>query len=162
MKTRLFKVFLLASVFYIGLFSGNSRGAGEIGSFAGGFVIGSPSGFSFKKWLGRHKALDGTLSFLMKDKERFYANINLVIHDHDFLLINAADTPVYYGGGIVFRIVEDDGVSKAALGLRGVGGVEYLFPYKPIGVFFDLGPVIQLAPEMRLILTGGVGLRYYF
>ncbi len=121
-----------------------------------GVSLGEPTGITGKLFISDNSAVDATLSWsFIKDK--------LYVHSdylHHFYGIFGADFPsliAYTGIGGMIELKENP-----EIGVRVPFGLSYTFPNTPIEVFFELGPVVLLAPETSGDLTGGVGARYYF
>ncbi len=71
--------------------------------------------------------------------------------------VDQGSLPFYYGiGG---RLLLGN---QAKLGVRIPVGLNYLFANDPIGIFFEVAPVLDLVPSTRFDVNGGIGIRYYF
>ncbi len=127
------------------------------GGFELGVILGEPSGISAKMWFDRNTALDGALSWSLRDN-----NDKLHIHAdflwHDYGLINSSDLiPVYYGiGGRI--VLADD----AHLGARVPIGISWLPGGAPLDLFIELAGILDIIPDLDFDLNGGIGIRFVF
>ncbi len=137
-------------------------------SFGVGLIVGEPTGFSAKYYLGPSTALD----FALGEFDEFRDDNDLGVHV-DFLLhpLVLATTdpfllPLYFGlGG---RLVDDDNGDandNLRLGIRGPVGVELDFNRVPIDVFFELAIIIDLINDDNdddVEVDAAIGARWYF
>ena len=65
--------------------------------------------------------------------------------------------PYYIGLGGRVKI-ED----KSRVGVRFVIGAEYYLEDAPFGFFFEIAPILDLAPETELDMNGAIGARVIF
>ncbi len=126
------------------------------GNFGAGFVAGDPSGLSGKLWLNDKNALDFVAGFSLQD-DWITLGADYVWHEFGLIPVNAGQLPLYYGMGVWTSVS-----NNAAIGARGVVGLEYLFPSAPLDVFLEVGPGVSILPNTGFGLTGGLGMRYYF
>jgi hypothetical protein len=126
------------------------------GQFGAGIVAGDPSGLSGKLWLNDKNALDFIAGFSLQN-DWIYVNCDYVWHEFGLIPVNAGQLPLYYGMGVWTSVS-----NNAAIGARGVVGLEYLFPSAPLDVFVEIGPGAAIIPETHFGLTGGLGMRFYF
>ena len=68
--------------------------------------------------------------------------------------------PIYIGVGGLFRIRDDNRDNQA--GVRIPVGISYMFDNAPIDVFAEIGPALDVTPDVRGEMTGGVGIRFWF
>jgi hypothetical protein len=122
-----------------------------------GFILGDPTGVSFKTWTGRTTALDAAAAWSFTRKGSFHFHADYLIHRFNLLKTKKGSLPVYYGiGG---RVLFAD---ETKVGVRIPVGISYIFEDAPLDLFFELGPVLDLAPRTEMTLSGFIGLRYYF
>jgi hypothetical protein len=86
---------------------------------------------------------------------------------HDYDLSNSNEWPVYYGVGALLSFKHDEGKHhddhKTVFGFRFPIGMSYLFENnEPFELFFEIAPVLELAPDVDLDLNAAIGLRFYF
>jgi hypothetical protein len=67
--------------------------------------------------------------------------------------------PLYFGGGLRYKLRDgrDD-----LFGIRAVAGLSYHFDDLPIDIFFEAGPILDVAPDVDVRYTVGIGARYWF
>ena len=130
------------------------------GDLGVGFILGEPTGLSLKYWSGGNNAFDLGVAWSFGDSE---ANVHIhgdyLIHKFDLIDVERGSLPFYYGLGARFNI---RGNQDARVGLRIPLGLSYYFPNDPIEVFFEIVPVLDLAPSTSFSGNSGLGMRYYF
>jgi hypothetical protein len=133
-------------------------------TFGLGFIIGEPTGLSVKYWLDEERAVDGALAWSLSDDDAFQLHGDYLIHD--FELLDAREMPVYYGIGARLKFKDDDGnghdEDDTVFGIRIPMGITYLFDDKPIDLFLEIVPILDLAPDVELDINAAVGARFYF
>jgi hypothetical protein len=139
----------------------------SVGTAAPGFIglgimAGEPSGFSAKLWLGNHVALDGALGYAyLWHGQGVHMHGDLLLHTGSLLPLLVGFLPLYTGVGVRVRLA--NGVDNPReVGLRVPFGAEYVLPIVPLGVFFELAPILDFAPGVAFNGNGAVGVRYYF
>jgi len=132
--------------------------------FGIGVIIGEPTGLSVKYWLDEERAIDGAAAWSYSENDSFQLHGDYLIHNDE--LLEANELPVYYGIGARLKFKDDDGRGRnengAIFGIRVPLGITYLFDEEPLDLFFELVPVLDLAPDFDLDINAAVGLRYYF
>jgi hypothetical protein len=133
-----------------------ARAEAKQGEFGLGFIAGDPSGLSGKLWLGPNNALDFIAGFSILD-DRISLNADYVWHEWGLIPVQAGKLPLYYGMGVGTSIAH-----SAAIGVRGVVGLEYIFPSAPLDAFVELGPGANILPSTDFTFSGGIGMRFFF
>lgn len=136
-----------------------------------GVVIGQPTGISAKIWTSSVTAFSFALAWSGGDygwvrydgsywvlyrESRLHVHADYLWHS-DRVLKTAERIPVYYGAGV--------GVNSGFhnwIGVRGVVGIEWLPRNAPLDFFFEVAPVLLLAPSSALAVDAGVGARFLF
>lgn len=126
------------------------------GNFGAGFIAGDPSGLSGKLWLNDKNALDFSAGFSVQD-DWISLGADYVWHEFGLIPVPQGQLPLYYGMGVWTSVARN-----AAIGARGVVGLEYLFPSAPLDVFVEIGPGASILPSTGFGLSGGLGMRYFF
>lgn len=123
-----------------------------------GVIVGEPTGLSLKSWTGGNNAFDVGLAWSLGRYDAINIHADYLWHNYEtFSEVEHGNIPLYYGiGG---RIVLDD--NNARIGARIPIGVNYLFADSPIGLFFEVAPIINIAPSTDFDLDGGLGARFY-
>lgn len=156
MKYKIAIIVLLLSV--------SSANARKQDNFGLGFILGEPTGLSLKYWLDEERAVDGAAAWSYSENDSFQLHGDYLIHNYEWL--NNDNLPVYYGIGARLKLKDNDGRGRnqddAIFGIRIPVGVTYLFDNAPLDLFFELVPVLDLAPDVELDINAAVGMRYYF
>ncbi len=127
------------------------------GDFAAGVIFGEPTGLSAKLWQNDRNAIDFGLAWSFDHTSSLNMLADYLWHSYDVIKVDEGTMPLYYGVG--GRALVGD---VSVIGLRIPVGVNYLFANDPIGLFFEIAPVLDLAPSVDFDLNAGVGVRYYF
>jgi hypothetical protein len=141
---------------------GTSVVAAAPGLIGLGIMGGEPSGFSAKLWLGNHVALDGGLGYAyLWNGKGVHMHANLLLHTGSLLPSLVGFLPLYAGAGVRVRLA--NGVDNPReMGLRVPFGAEYVLPIIPLGVFFELAPILDFTPGIAFNSNAALGVRYYF
>jgi hypothetical protein len=131
-----------------------------------GIIIGSPTGLTAKFLLAHKSAISLNAGW------NFMGDVGVhITGDYQFLFPNVIkseegvaikDLTPYLGIGGRFRVKhkKDGDTNDFHLGVRIGGGLEYFL--RPIGIFLELYPVVDLIPATDFDLEGGIGARFYF
>ena len=140
--------------------SSTASASSESGRFGAGITLGEPIGASLKYWLNDTMAVDGAFGWSSHEDADFYMHSDVLWHNFDLIPVSRGRMPVYFGvGGLVrFRDNNEDN----QVGIRFPVGVSYMFDNAPVDVFVEIGPAIDVAPDVEGEVTGGVGIRYWF
>jgi hypothetical protein len=130
----------------------------DAGSWELGAILGEPTGLSAKFWMTRVNALDFGAAWSFEGEGQFHFHCDYLFHNYEAFKVESGSLPVYFGLGGRVRFDE----SKNRVGLRIVVGLEYLFADYPMSLFFEIAPIVDLAPETEASVNGGVGIRYVF
>lgn len=125
-----------------------------------GFMIGEPTGLTAKAWSGGGNAIDVGLAWSFAGpNDGITIQGDYIWHNYNvFSEVDSGTLPLYYGiGG---RLVLGDNDSH--LGARVPVGINYLFEDSPIGLFLEVAPILNLAPETDFDIDGTLGARFYF
>jgi len=151
-NTIMRKIAIISIVIFI-LFGGTALAADNFGI---GAVVGEPTGITGKMFLSDSIAVDATLSWSFV-KDKFYIHSDYL---HHFSGLFGSDVPEllgYTGIGGMIELKEDP-----EIGVRIPFGLSYTISDTPVELFFEIAPVVLLAPETTVDFTGGIGARYYF
>ena len=125
--------------------------------FGLGFMLGEPTGISFKKWTGSKTAIDGAVAWSFSGQNSLHLHADYLVHRFDLIKVEKGRLPVYFGLGARFKL-ED----RTKFGVRIPIGVCYLFEEATLDVFFELVPIFDLVPDTAFKISGSIGIRYYF
>ncbi len=139
----------------VGLFS-NVAVAQDSG-FGLGVILGEPTGLSFKTWIGSTTAIDGGIAWSFVGKGSFHLHIDYLVHNFNIFKVDKGKLPLHYGIGLRIKAEE-----KSRVGVRIPVGICYIFKKAPLDVFFEIGPLLDLAPKTDFGITANIGIRYYF
>lgn len=131
----------------------HARQGGNLGL---GFIAGDPSGLSGKLWLSETNAIDFIAGFSVRN-DWVFLNADYVWHEFGLIPVSRGQLPLYYGMGIWTSIA-----NHAAIGARGVVGLEYLFANAPLDAFIEIGPGTSILPSTHFDIWGGLGMRFFF
>ncbi len=133
-------------------------------TFGLGVIVGEPTGLSLKYWLDEDRAIDGAAAWSFSENDSFQLHGDYLIHDYE--LLNSDDLPFYYGLGARLKFKDNEGRGRNSndeiFGIRVPLGITYLFEDAPLDLFFELVPVLDLAPDVELDINAAIGLRFYF
>ncbi|MFC2061501.1 hypothetical protein ACFLUV_03220 [Elusimicrobiota bacterium] len=128
-----------------------------------GICLGEPTGFSFKMWTGDEGAIDGLIGWSLRKGNRLFIRVNFLRHRFSEFKVKSGKLPFYYGIGTNFRETEDeDGDNENRIGINGLAGISYILKNHPIELYVEMGPVIDIIPQLEVTAIGGIGVRYYF
>jgi len=144
-------IFLLLAAFSSGSLAAQDKGFGL------GIILGEPTGISFKNWVGGRSAIDGGVAWSFSDDDSLHLHLDYLVHNFNIFKAKKGKLALYYGIGGRVKIEEE-----SRFGIRIPVGINYIFGDAPLDVFFELAPVLDLAPSTEFGLTGGIGIRYYF
>jgi hypothetical protein len=125
-----------------------------------GFIVGEPTGIDLKLWLNNRNALEFALAWSLSDDNDFHIQGDYLWHKFDLIdLDNADQMPLFFGlgGRVVLRDNADD-----IVGVRFPVGLDYIFTNYPFDIFFELVPILDLAPDTDFDLEGAIGARFWF
>ncbi len=137
-----------------------------------GLMVGTPTGISAKFWTSNVNAIDlgigwsnnGTWTHLGNGYAYYYTQSLLHIQVdyvwHAFHVIRSQERlPLYYGFGLHF---DSGNTVPTAIGVRGVGGIDWMPRTVPLDVFLEVAPVFYVAPTAGLGFDAGLGARFFF
>jgi len=118
------------------------------GKFGAGIVFGEPTGFAWKYRIN--------VDYLWQSHP--FQEPKLSLHYGPGAALGFGRTNYIYvdrGNGYIFRSQE------LGFGIRGVVGLTYLVPKTPMDLFFEVAPVMILAPGAGTGIDVGFGARFY-
>lgn len=130
------------------------------GRLGAGIILGEPIGASVKYFFKDTFAIDGAAGWSDRDHAGLYVHSDVLWHNYDLLPVSRGRLPVYFGVGGLVRF-RHDGFDNQ-VGVRVPVGIEYLFDDIPVDIFAEIGPAIDVAPDVRGEITGGIGARFWF
>lgn len=155
MKKLLLTVFFCATMLFV-----NNYATAQQSGFGIGGMLGEPTGLSMKGWISETSAIDLATTFsLREDLSSFYVHADYLMHHNPAdWSIEEGNLGLFYGAGVAIELIEnlDDIVS-----IRIPGGTMYQFDDLPVDIFFEVGPVIEVSPDVAFRFGGGLGMRYF-
>ncbi len=146
-----------------GTWFGSSGAHGEK-KFGAGFIIGSPTGFSFKYVRDQRVAYDAAIGW-QYSLFRIHADY-LFQHPRLFEIKPSAPIDSYYGlGGRILNRGgghKDSGDNGFLLGFRPVAGLRYRMPDPSLEFFGELAMVFNFIPTTEADFELGIGGRLFF
>lgn len=123
-----------------------------------GLMAGEPTGLTLKSWLGDTNAFDVGLAWSLGRYDAVTIHADYLWHNFGiFDELDSGTMPVYYGIGGRVILADDD----AVIGARIPVGLNYLFEESPIGLFLEVAPIVNLAPDTDFDVDGVIGIRFY-
>lgn len=122
-----------------------------------GFMVGNPTGLSFKAWTDKTRAFDAGAAWAFGDENKLQLHVDYLFHNFRVIKVESGQLPLYIGIGGRVKFEDDTRV-----GVRIPVGLCYLFENHPIDIFFEVVPIIDLAPETEMDLSVALGIRYFF
>ncbi len=136
--------------------------AAEAGRAGIGFIVGEPTGISGKLFITENTAFDAGAAWSLVKNSNFHLHADYLRHNFSVLKrefgITEGELPLYFGIGGRVRFDDDE----SRVGVRLVAGVSYIFDNAPLDVFFEIAPIMDLAPKTELNFNAGAGLRFWF
>lgn len=132
---------------------------GQNKGFGAGIILGEPTGLSGKYWLSNRTAVDAGLAWSFLKGGSLHIHGDYLWHVFDALKIEKETIPLYFGLGGRLKLGGKDG---GRLGVRIVGGVDFLVHTVPLDIFLEVAPIMDLVPATQLGLNGGIGVRFFF
>jgi len=130
------------------------------GTLGAGLIVGEPTGGSIKYWFNDTLAIDGAVGWSSHNHTDLYVHSDVLWHNFDVFPVSKGRLPLYFGVGGLLRFRDDNKDNQ--VGVRVPVGVSYMFDNLPLDVFAEIGPAIDVAPDVKGEITGGVGIRYWF
>jgi hypothetical protein len=125
--------------------------------FGLGFMLGEPTGISFKKWTGSKTAIDGAVAWSFSGQNSLHLHADYLLHRFDLIKVEKGRLPLYFGIGARLKLGD-----PTRFGVRIPVGVCYIFEEASLDIFFELVPIFDLIPATDFDIAGSIGVRYYF
>lgn len=127
------------------------------GNFGLGIILGEPTGVSAKLWLTDRTAIDAAAAWSFSNDAAFHLHADYLFHNFDLISVEKGKLPVYFGIGGRVKFEDDSKV-----GVRIPVGLAYIFDGAPMDIFFEVVPILDLAPDTDFTANGAIGIRYFF
>lgn len=127
-------------------------------TFGLGVMLGEPTGINGKYWTSDVGAVDMGLAWSFSNSQTaFHIHSDYLFHNMKLFKLNERPLAFYYGPGARLKFE-----NRTKFGLRVPVGLAYRFEEQPIDMFFEVAPIVDLAPSTDLSVNLGIGARYYF
>ncbi len=125
--------------------------------FGFGVILGEPTGISTKLWIEDNEAIDAAVAWSFEKKSAVHLHADLLFHSPKISKVEMSKLVVYFGIGGRIKFEE-----KSKAGVRIPLGLNYLPSKTPLDVFFEIVPLLDLAPSTKFRLNAAIGIRYFF
>jgi hypothetical protein len=126
-----------------------------------GIALGSITGLSVKIWRDATSAWSGGAAWSFEGEDSLHLHWDYLHHGRRPWRLREIEEGYffrwYYGLGCRAKLEED-----SRLGMRLPVGIAYLFTDAPFDAFFELAPLLDIAPATEARLDGAIGVRYFF
>jgi hypothetical protein len=122
-----------------------------------GFMLGEPTGISFKIWNRQTVAFDAGAAWSIVEEKHFQIHGDILLHNFNLFRVETGRMALFYGAGARIWFASD-----TVFSLRIPFGLSYEFERTPIELFLEVVPMIDLIPATEMGMAGAVGFRYYF
>ncbi len=129
-----------------------------------GFILGSPTGLSYKRDLGKSRSMDAALAYSFRNSESLVLHSTYLFENqYQLNLGKLSPLNMYYGLGGRFAII-DEGKYKndLAIGIRFPIGLTIDFNSPNIQLFSELSAVTNFIPDTDVDFDLGIGARIKF
>jgi hypothetical protein len=130
--------------------------------FGLGIIIGEPTGISLKAWMSKTSAVDAGLAWSFVNEGSAHIHVDYLHHIYDVIKIESGKLPLYVGIGGRIKIKNNKGNNDNRVGIRIPLGIDYMFASAPVDIFLEIAPILDLTPETKISVNGGLGFRYFF
>lgn len=127
------------------------------GNFGLGIIIGEPTGVSAKLWITDRTAIDAAAAWSFSNEAAFHLHADYLFHNFDLITVEKGKLPVHFGIGARAKFEHD-----SKIGVRIPIGLTYIFDGAPVDIFFEVVPILDLAPDTEFTANAAVGIRYFF
>ena len=127
-------------------------------SFGLGVVLGDPTGVTGETWLARRRAFDFAAAWSMDEEDSMDLTADHLWYDFGAVGEGRHALAAHYGigGRLGLRDRAEDRV-----GARIPVGLTYFADEGRVGIYLQVAPVVDLAPDTELDFQAGLGARYF-
>jgi len=153
-RTRYMTAVLVAGLALAGLLpAGTARAQEGLGV---GVIAGEPTGVCMKAWLSRTTAFSAAAAWSWSGEEALELHGDYLIHNYNTFPVQTGALPFYYGVGARLKLNDRD----PAVGIRVPLGVSYLFATRPLDLFLEVAPILDITPGTVVKMSAALGVRY--
>ena len=124
-----------------------------------GVILGEPTGLSLKIWTAEDRAVDAAVGWSLDSNGWFYFHSDYLFHSSTLKKEIEGGLPYYYGFGARALIKDGD---DSRFGVRFPLGLNYFLGDERFDIFVEIAPLLDLVPETKVRISGGIGARFYF
>lgn len=132
----------------------NIYAQGRPGNTELGIILGEPTGISLKLWQSGSTAIDAAVAWSFGKHESVHIHADYLKHKP--LDVSSGSLYLYYGIGARALLADN-----ARFGARIPVGLQYIVPASRLSLFFEVAPLLDLAPATDFGVNGGIGIRYF-
>lgn len=130
--------------------------------FGLGIIIGEPTGVSAQKWLDNSSALAAAAAWSFAGRSSLNFHVDYQMYNFNLVQADKGEFSFYWGFGGRIVIQEKNNGTDVIVGARIPVGLNYHIEGAPVAVFGEIVPKLNLIPETRFDVGGGLGIRYFF
>ena len=128
-----------------------------------GVIVGEPTGITAKHWLDETTAIDLAFGASFEGRTSLHLHGDYLWHNFTVFPVDQGQLPIYYGVGARYKDNRaQSGNTRDKFGIRVPVGVAYHLENRPLELFAELVPILDLTPRTRVSLNAAVGFRIYF
>lgn len=126
--------------------------------FGAGLLVGEPTGVSLKYWLNADFAIDGGIGASFHRHDGLQLHSDILWHKFDLISCPNGRIAPYIGAGLRGKFEDGDD----AFGFRFPIGISYILDNRPIDIFVEFAPIIDVTPSSRGSFNLATGARFWF
>ena len=137
------------------------NGASRRRTFGIGIIVGEPTGISFKVGRTGRNAIDAAVAWSLTGDNDLHLQGDWLYNNFDLIPVGQGQLPFFVGIGGRVRFREGEGRDDE-IGIRIPVGLNYIFDSSPFDAFFEIVPILDLAPDTEFDLNAAIGGRFFF
>lgn len=126
--------------------------------FGLGVMLFGPTAISVQNYFDSGRSLDGALGWDFNKTSEIYLHSTYLLHKPNQFHIESYNFNLFYGAGAFIHSKKTD----SELGCRFAVGSAYNAKTIPVEAFAELAANLNLVPRTEVLLSAGLGGRYYF
>ncbi len=168
---KFFRIITLALSLFFVFETALAQGSRSGGNFGFGLMAGEPSGITIKYYTGSETAFDAYIGSSYFGKLRIGGD-----YLWHFNAFNSNVVKMYAGVGATFGFGRGEGFfyknnkdkfyywednSSVGIAARALLGINIMPRNTPLEIFFEIGPLVGIAPNFGSNFEGALGIRFY-
>ncbi len=130
--------------------------------FGLGIIAGEPTGISAQKWMSDENALAAAAAWSFSGRTSFNFHVDYQFYNFNLVQADRGELSFYWGVGARSLIQEKRNGNDLILGARIPVGLNYHIEDTPLAAFVEVVPKLNLFPDTKFDIGGGIGIRYFF